>query len=92
MWWWMGCSRLTAASIVGTLPSAIGNLTHLVELTLTDNPELSGNIPKELRNLTNLVILNLSNNDLNGSIPPELFRSNRSANSSAYRQSTLQQM
>ncbi|KAH8938145.1 hypothetical protein BDL97_16G067100 [Sphagnum fallax] len=80
--WRMGCSRLTAAGIVGTLPSAIGNLSHLVELTLTDNPGLSGNIPPELGNLTNLVILNLSNNDLNGSIPAELFGSN----------STLQQI
>ncbi|CAK9264221.1 unnamed protein product [Sphagnum jensenii] len=84
--------HLTAASINGTLPSAIGNLTRLVELTLTDNPGLSGNIPPELGNLENLVILNLSNNDLNGSIPAELFRSNRSANSSAYRQSSLQQI
>ncbi|CAK9866651.1 unnamed protein product, partial [Sphagnum jensenii] len=84
--------HLTGASINGTLPSAIGNLTRLVELTLTDNPGLSGNIPKELGNLDNLVILNLSNNDLNGSIPAELFRSNRSTNSSAYRQSTLQQI
>ncbi|CAK9866647.1 unnamed protein product [Sphagnum jensenii] len=81
--------RLTAASIVGTLPSAIGNLTNLVELTLTDNPGLSGNIPKELGNLTNLVTLNLSNNDLNGSIPAELFRS---SDSSSFRQTTLQQM
>ncbi|KAH8938142.1 hypothetical protein BDL97_16G066900 [Sphagnum fallax] len=63
--------RLTAASIVGTFPSAIGNLTHLVELTLTDNPELSGNIPKELHNLTNLVIFDLSENALVGS-PPSL--------------------
>jgi hypothetical protein len=47
--------HLTAASIVGTLPSAIGNLSRLVELTLTDNPGLSGNIPKELGNLFNLV-------------------------------------
>ncbi|KAH9537691.1 hypothetical protein CY35_16G066300 [Sphagnum magellanicum] len=80
--------HLTAASIVGTLPSAIGNLSQLVELTLTDNPGLSGNIPKELGNLTNLVILNLSNNDLNGSIPAELFGSN----SIAFQQSTLQQI
>ncbi|CAK9219119.1 unnamed protein product [Sphagnum troendelagicum] len=84
--------HLTAASIVGTLPSAIGHLTRLVELTLTDNPGLSGNIPKELGNLTNLVILNLSNNGLNGSIPAELFRSNRSSNRSVIRQSTLQQI
>ncbi|KAH9537688.1 hypothetical protein CY35_16G066100 [Sphagnum magellanicum] len=80
--------HLTAASIVGTLPSAIGNLSQLVELTLTDNPGLSGNIPKELGNLTSLVTLNLSNNNLNGSIPAELFRSN----SSAFQQSTLQQI
>ncbi|KAH8938138.1 hypothetical protein BDL97_16G066700 [Sphagnum fallax] len=79
--------HLTAAGIVGTLPSAIGNLTQLVELTLTDNPGLSGDIPKELGNLTSLAILNLSNNDLNGSIPAELFSSQNE-----FQQSTLQQI
>jgi len=64
---------LSNASIVGTLPPAIGNLTNLLELTLTNNPGLSGTIPKELSNITSLTILNLSNNNFSGSIPEELF-------------------
>ncbi|KAH8969393.1 hypothetical protein BDL97_02G031300 [Sphagnum fallax] len=64
---------LSNASIVGTLPPAIGNLTNLLELTLTNNPGLSGTIPKELTNITSLTILNLSNNNFSGSIPEELF-------------------
>ncbi|CAK9866644.1 unnamed protein product [Sphagnum jensenii] len=84
--------RLTAASIVGTLPSAIGNLSHLVELTLTDNPGLSGNIPKEIGNLTSLATLNLSNNDLNGSIPAALFIPGTIPNRVAFRQPALQQI
>ncbi|CAM6078987.1 unnamed protein product [Sphagnum tenellum] len=64
---------LSNASIVGTLPPAIGNLTNLLELTLTNNPGLSGIIPKELSNITSLTILNLSNNNFSGSIPEELF-------------------
>ena len=55
----------------GYLPPALGNLTHLTSLSLSDN-DLSGSIPPELGNLTNLTHLYLGENSLSGSIPPEL--------------------
>ncbi|CAK9278435.1 unnamed protein product [Sphagnum jensenii] len=67
-WWWM--SRiLDDASIVGTLPTAIGDLTNLVILSLTRNPELTGPIPAEINNLAVLQILDLHDNNFNGTIP-----------------------
>jgi hypothetical protein len=48
---------LDDASIVGTLPSAIGDLTNLVILSLTGNPGLTGPIPAEIENLSSLQIL-----------------------------------
>ncbi len=35
--WWMCCRSLSNASIVGTLPPAIGNLTNLLELWALHN-------------------------------------------------------
>jgi hypothetical protein len=43
---------LDDSTIVGTLPPAIGNLTNLVFLRLTNNPGLTGRIPAEIDNLT----------------------------------------
>ncbi|KAG0553634.1 hypothetical protein KC19_12G026900 [Ceratodon purpureus] len=60
---------LRNASIVGSLPPAIGNLTNLVTLTLTDNPGLYGPLPEELGQLLSLFDLDLHGNSLNGSIP-----------------------
>ncbi|KAH9553245.1 hypothetical protein CY35_09G109000 [Sphagnum magellanicum] len=60
---------LDDASIVGTLPSAIGNLTNLVILSLTRNPGLTGPIPQEIDNLAVLQILDLHDNNFNGTIP-----------------------
>jgi hypothetical protein len=48
---------LDDASIVGTLPPAIGGLTNLVILSLTNNPGLTGPIPVEINNLSSLQIL-----------------------------------
>jgi hypothetical protein len=48
---------LDSASIVGTLPPEIGNLSNLVILSLTGNPGLTGPIPAEIANLTSLQIL-----------------------------------
>ncbi|KAH9552963.1 hypothetical protein CY35_09G095400 [Sphagnum magellanicum] len=60
---------LDDASIVGTLPPAIGNLTNLATLSLTNNPGLAGPIPAEINNLPSLQILDLHNNNFNGTIP-----------------------
>jgi Leucine-rich repeat (LRR) protein len=60
---------LDDASIVGTLPPAIGSLTNLVILSLTNNPGLTGPIPAEINNCTVLQILDLHNNNFNGTIP-----------------------
>ncbi|CAM6059884.1 unnamed protein product [Sphagnum tenellum] len=66
------CNReLSDASIVGMLPSGIGNLTYLVTLSLTGNPNLTGCLPNELASLP-LNILDLHNNGFNGSIPTNL--------------------
>ncbi|KAH9544875.1 hypothetical protein CY35_12G018700 [Sphagnum magellanicum] len=64
---------LTDASIVGTLPEQIGNLSYLFDLTLANNPGLSGPLPSWLLELGNLVILDLHNCSFNGSIADELF-------------------
>ncbi|KAH9564162.1 hypothetical protein CY35_04G010600 [Sphagnum magellanicum] len=63
--------ELSDASIGGMLPSGIGNLTFLVTLTLTGNPNLVGHLPNELASLP-LNILDLHNNGFNGSIPTNL--------------------
>ncbi|CAM6008850.1 unnamed protein product [Sphagnum balticum] len=60
---------LDDASIVGNLPSAIGDLTNLVVLSLTRNPRLTGPIPAEIDSLTSLQILDLHDNNFNGTIP-----------------------
>ncbi|CAM6042500.1 unnamed protein product [Sphagnum compactum] len=60
---------LDDASIVGTLPPAIGDLTNLVILSLTSNPGLTGPIPAEINYLGSLEILDLHDNNFNGTIP-----------------------
>jgi len=55
----------------GSIPSELGNLSNLQELSLGDN-QLSGSIPPELGNLGNMSVLSLGRNQLSGSIPPEL--------------------
>ncbi|KAH8951031.1 hypothetical protein BDL97_09G004700 [Sphagnum fallax] len=60
---------LDDASVVGTLPPAIGNLTNLVILSLTRNPGLTGPTPAEISNLGSLQILDLHDNNFNGTIP-----------------------
>ncbi|EFJ05001.1 hypothetical protein SELMODRAFT_431914 [Selaginella moellendorffii] len=58
--------------ITGTLSSAIGDLTDLVALDLSFNPQLTGEIPKELGRLTNLQYLSLQGCNFYGSVPKEL--------------------
>lgn len=62
---------LAANHLVGTLPAALGNLTHLEGLYLERN-QLTGSIPPELGNLTQLVELYLAENALSGALPAAL--------------------
>ena len=57
--------------LTGTIPAALGRLTHLEYLVLSSN-ELDGEIPPELGSLLNLRILFLYNNQLVGRIPTAL--------------------
>ena len=61
---------LPSNGLTGELPTELGDLSHLQELSLAAN-RLSGNIPPELGNLTGLIVLDLAWNQLTGEIPPE---------------------
>ena len=62
---------LPGEQLSGTIPSELGDLTSLEELSLSGN-QLSGAIPPELGDLANLDHLWLQHNQLTGAIPPEL--------------------
>lgn len=59
---------LSTNELWGTLPSELGNLTHLNLLSLPYN-SLSGTIPPEIGGITSLTTIRLSTNLLLGSIP-----------------------
>ncbi len=63
--------QLDGAGLSGTLPSSLGNLTHLQYLRLGHN-QLSGALPSSLGNLTNLKSLSLSNSEFSGALPSSL--------------------
>ena len=63
--------RLHPKNLTGTLPTALGSLTGLIDLDLAAN-ELTGSIPTQLGSLTKLQWLDLHDNQLSGSIPVEL--------------------
>ena len=63
--------RLHPKNLTGTLPTALGSLTGLIDLDLAAN-ELTGSIPTQLGSLTKLQWLDLHDNQLSGGIPVEL--------------------
>ena len=62
---------LPGNGLTGEIPPALGNLTYLRDLRLSNN-QLTGTIPPALGNLTYLRDLRLSNNQLTGCIPAGL--------------------
>lgn len=56
----------------GTIPPFLGNLTSLVELTLSENNPM-GSIPTGLARLSRLQYFLVSLNNLTGRIPDEIF-------------------
>jgi hypothetical protein len=55
-------------SLRGEVPQAVGNLTNLEVLDLSNN-RLTGEIPRALESLHFLSYFNVSNNDLDGPVP-----------------------
>ncbi|KHN13338.1 Receptor-like protein 12 [Glycine soja] len=64
--------NLSDCSFVGSIPSDLGKLTHLLSLDLGSNYYLHGQIPYQLGNLTHLQYLDLSDVYLHGQIPYQL--------------------
>ena len=58
--------------IKGPLPAVVGDLTHLRELSIAQNPALSGSLPPGLFKLTNLRRLSITGSQLTGELPAEL--------------------
>ncbi|XP_023535628.1 probable LRR receptor-like serine/threonine-protein kinase At2g16250 [Cucurbita pepo subsp. pepo] len=62
---------LRSSSIVGPIPTSIGDLSKLTDLYLSGN-SLTGSMPSAIGQLSQLSVLDLSRNLLTGSIPPIL--------------------
>eukprot|EP00586_Coscinodiscus_wailesii_P021229 CAMPEP_0172500918 /NCGR_PEP_ID=MMETSP1066-20121228/144124_1 /TAXON_ID=671091 /ORGANISM="Coscinodiscus wailesii, Strain CCMP2513" /LENGTH=571 /DNA_ID=CAMNT_0013275417 /DNA_START=104 /DNA_END=1819 /DNA_ORIENTATION=+ len=60
--------RLPAAGLIGTLPTELGLLTSLKELSLPKNV-IHGSIPNKVAALPRLVELNLAENEITGTFP-----------------------
>ena len=65
--------RLVHNQLTGPIPSELGKLSNLIELSLWGN-QLTGPIPPELGSLSELGVLELAGNQLTGPIPLELGR------------------
>ncbi|BBN18232.1 hypothetical protein MPTK1_8g00840 [Marchantia polymorpha subsp. ruderalis] len=59
---------LKTGGLTGSLPSNLGKLKNLTELSLVGN-KFTGSIPTSLGNLSNLITLRLSYNRLHGKVP-----------------------
>jgi len=64
-------THLNASPVGGILPDAIGDLSELIFLDLSD-ADLAGRIPETITNLSNLIHLNLNENNLEGPIPANI--------------------
>jgi len=59
--------------LTGSIPSTIGDLTHLQKIDIQENEEgIAGPIPAEIGNLSNLAHFRLYKNSISGSIPTEI--------------------
>ncbi|CAN1187572.1 LRR receptor-like serine/threonine-protein kinase EFR [Linum perenne] len=56
----------------GDIPSSIGNLTRLIEVSISSN-HLQGQIPVSIGNCKELLMLHLARNNLSGVIPSQLM-------------------
>jgi len=63
---------LSDNNLIGALPEALGSLSALTSLIISDNTELRGEIPITLSSISTLQHLVLSDNSLEGPIPSEL--------------------
>ena len=64
--------NIDGRDLQGQLPSALGNLTGLKKLTLTNLPDLTGELPLTLGNLSDLTELTINQVGLNGELPSDL--------------------
>ncbi|KAH8963415.1 hypothetical protein BDL97_04G009100 [Sphagnum fallax] len=64
--------ELSDASIVGMLPSGIGNLTFLVTLDLSGN-QFIGEFPTQFLNTKTLQVFSIASNQLQGTIRSNAF-------------------
>jgi hypothetical protein len=68
----IGALSLPSVSLVGSLPTQIGNMPFLTLLDLSGN-SLSHTIPSQIGGLINVLNVSLDSNDFSSSIPAGLF-------------------
>ena len=62
--------RVDRNRLAGSIPAEFGGMTALLQMVLTDNPELSGPLPNSLTSLTKLALLLAGGTDLCASSDP----------------------
>ncbi|WVZ95238.1 hypothetical protein U9M48_041029 [Paspalum notatum var. saurae] len=60
--------RLADNFLSGNIPASLGNISSLIEISLSSN-NLSGHIPAQLYNISSLSVLDLRQNNFTGTIP-----------------------
>jgi len=63
----------SGSQLAGSLPTELGFLTELQELTLESNA-MTGSLPSEMIEMSRLETLNLASNDFNGSVKSRIVR------------------